>query len=370
MASVKKITLPSKDIRWRVRYYDPSGMQREKRFKKKVNADRFSSQVESEIDRGDWIDPKGAQTPFGEWLDRYEKTKVKRRASTKARDESLIKNHVKPPFAERTLGSIQPIEVSGWVTDLCHLGLAPDTVRKAYQLLSGALEAAVENGLISRNPARKVELPADDEDHDQRILQLSDMHSLAEAIDPRFRALILVGAYAGLRLGEALGLTASNVNQVRRTLRVDQALSEVNGVITLGSPKTKASRRTISIPKTLARALSDHLSRYAPSNGPIFTSPTGRPVHRTNFRVRYWLPAVDLSVGAPLRYHDLRHSHASLLIKTGQHPKVIQQRLGHRSVRTTLDIYGHLFDGLDEAAADALDDLWIDESKGQTRVGR
>ena len=78
-------------------------------------------------------------------------------------------------------------------------------------------------------------------------------------------------------------------------------------------------------------------------------------MRRTNFRRRSWLPAVRASVGEPLRFHDMRHSHAAMLIAEGEHPKVIQARLGHSSIQVTLDTYGHLFEGLDEAAADRLD---------------
>ena len=87
----------------------------------------------------------------------------------------------------------------------------------------------------------------------------------------------------------------------------------------------------------------------------MFQAPDGGPLRRTTFRERFWLPAVRASVGEPCRFHDLRHTHVALLIAQGEHPKVIQQRLGHASIRTTLDTYGHLFEGLDEAAAERLD---------------
>jgi integrase len=90
----------------------------------------------------------------------------------------------------------------------------------------------------------------------------------------------------------------------------------------------------------------------------------GGPLRRTLFRRRTWLPAVSDSVGEPCRFHDLRHTHAALLIAEDVHPKVLQERLGHASIKTTLDVYGHLFEGLDEAAADALD-----EAIGRATVG-
>lgn len=87
----------------------------------------------------------------------------------------------------------------------------------------------------------------------------------------------------------------------------------------------------------------------------VFGSPDGGPLRRTNWRRRFWVPAVAASVGDPMRFHDLRHTHAALLVAAGEHPKVIQQRLGHASISTTLDTYGHLMEGLDVAAADRLE---------------
>lgn len=87
----------------------------------------------------------------------------------------------------------------------------------------------------------------------------------------------------------------------------------------------------------------------------MFQAPMGGPVRRSNLRRHVWLPAVQASVDEPMRFHDLRHTHVAMLIAQGEHPKTIQARLGHTSISTTLDTYGHLFEGLDEAAADRLD---------------
>ena len=114
----------------------------------------------------------------------------------------------------------------------------------------------------------------------------------------------------------------------------------------------------MSVPSFIVDELARHLAVYADDSGLVFGAPEGGPIRRTNFRRRTWLPAIRASVGEPCTFHSLRHSHAALLIAQGEHPKVIQERLGHASIKTTLDTYGHLFDGLDEAAADRLDETW------------
>ena len=147
-------------------------------------------------------------------------------------------------------------------------------------------------------------------------------------------------------------------NALRKTLRVEESLSEIRGEFYFKSPKSAASRRTVSAPTFLLEELAEHLGAFPDPSELIFTAPGGGPIRRTNFRRRIWMPAVELSVGEPCTFHDLRHSHAALLIAQGEDPKVIQERLGHASIKTTLDTYGHLFDGLDEAAADRLDETW------------
>ena len=122
------------------------------------------------------------------------------------------------------------------------------------------------------------------------------------------------------------------------------------------APKTSASHRQIALPRFVANVLAEHLATWPPgSDGFVFQAPMGGPVRRSNFRRRVWLPAVKASVGEPMRFHDLRHTHVVMLIAQGEHPKTILARLGHTSISTTLDTYGHLFEGLDEAAADRLD---------------
>jgi integrase len=111
----------------------------------------------------------------------------------------------------------------------------------------------------------------------------------------------------------------------------------------------------VNIPAFLVDELAGHLAAFPGDGGLVFTALRGGPLRRSSFRRREWLPAVEASIGLPCRFHDLRHSHAALLIADKAHPKVIQARLGHSSIKTTLDTYGHLFEGLDEAAAERLD---------------
>jgi len=189
-----------------------------------------------------------------------------------------------------------------------------------------------------------------------RFLDTAEIHSLADASGPRYGTLVLTAAFTGLRFGELAALHLEDLNLLKRTLTVSRTLSEVAGVVEMTEPKTKAARRTVALPATVARVLGDHIQAHSSEQGIVFASPAGDYLRRTNFRLRHWLPAVRNSVGEPCRFHDLRHSHVSLLIQAGEHPKTIAARLGHKSVRTVLDVYGHIYEGMDEEAAGRLEE--------------
>jgi integrase len=357
MSSITRTNTSTGQTRWRVRYRSPDGASREKWFDRKADAERFAAGVKADLDRGVYHDPEAGKITLGEWITQHEAARLGRRPSTIARDWSSIRTHILPVFGRRALKSIQPVEVRVWVAALVDTGRAPATVRKAHQLLSGTLEAAYQDGLLPANPARRVDLPAPDH-KEMRALSPTEIDALANTVTPRYRALVLTAAYTGCRFGELAALRVGRLDLLHRTLRVEEAATEVKGELHYGPPKTKASIRAIALPKGLVDELDRHIAAYPPGpDGLVFTGVGGGPLRAANFRHRNWTPAVQASVGGPCRFHDLRHSHAAMLIASGQHPKVIQSRLGHASIKTTLDVYGHLFRGLDEAAADALDGM-------------
>jgi integrase len=338
---------------YRVRFRTPDGRSRSKTFKRRVDADAFAATVETSKLQGTYTDPALGKTPFGKWAKHVQASRINLAPSTRARDDAYFRNLILPFFAGEPLAKVNPLHVQGWVSDLLAKNYAPGTIRKAYQLLSAVFDAAVTSDLIARSPCRGVKLPKDIRE-EMRFLAPEEIEELAEAIDPRYRALVLTGGYTGLRSGEMLGLKVNRLDMLRRQVRVVETLTEVKGQIGIGPPKSKASRRTVTMPAFLVDELAQHLAAYRDPEGWVFSSPQGGPVRRTNFRRRFWIPAIRASVGEPMRFHDLRHSHAALLVAQGVHPKVLQDRLGHASITTTLDTYGHLMTGLDEAAAELL----------------
>lgn len=350
MASIDKTSHRT----YRVRYRSPDGRSRSKSFKRRVDADAFAATVETTKLQGMYTDPALGRTRFGEWARHVEASRVHLSPSTRARDDSYLRSLVLPAFGDLALAKVNRLHVQAWINDLVGRGYAPATIRRAYQLVSVTFEEAIDSDLIPRSPCRRIKLPMQTRD-EKRFLSPDEVEHLAESIDPRYRALVLTGAYTGLRPGELFGLKIHRLDMLRRQLQVVEALTEVKGELRLGTPKTRAARRALTMSSFLVDELAEHLSRYGDPAGWVFPSPEGGPVRRTNFRRRFWLPAVAASVGEPFRMHDMRHSHAAMLIAEGVHAKVLQSRLGHASITTTLDVYGHLMEGLDEAAAEMLD---------------
>lgn len=347
-----------KNGRWQVRYRDPSGKERSRNFRRKVDADAFRATVEADKIRGQWLNPDLFRLPYADWWARWHAGRVNLRPSTHQRDTIYWRSLIEPSLGDIPIGRIQPDTLRAWIASLIDEGKAPATVRKAAQLVKASLEAAVDDGLIGSNPARKLPLPQIPP-QEMQFANAEEIQHLAGSIDPRWRGMVILSAYTGMRIGEVAGLEVDQLNILGRRVTVTQQLSEYAGGIFVAPPKTAAARRTISLPQFVCTEMSRHLTHYPVGEDRfVFHASEGGPIRRSNWRRRVWLPAVAEAGLEGFRYHDLRHSHAAMLIAQGEHPKVIQSRLGHSKISTTLDTYGHLFDGLDQAAADRLDQRW------------
>jgi integrase len=371
-------------LRWRVRYRDPAGRERAKSFARKQDAERFLRHAEADKLRGQWVDPKQGRTTVGELAERWYATTVTLKPKTREDYRSLLHNHVLPIFGDRAIASIDTLTVRGWLAGLVSGGLSPSRAKHAYYVLFAVLEAAIQAGALVRNPAAGVRVPRS-HSHEMHFLSAAEIEHLAEAIVPPYGVLVRFAAYTGLRAGEIAALRIKRLDLLRGTVRVVEATSEVGGRLVLGPTKTHAER-TVRLPRFLRDDLAAYLaSRSRDPNGFVFTGPKGGQLRHTNFYQRLFCPALARAgLPAEIRFHDLRHTCAALLIAQGAHPKAIQVHLGHSSIQVTMDRYGHLFpdaleqlaDRLDAARAAALTDFaWTErqpevvELRAQPRTG-
>jgi len=345
--------------RWIARFpLGGRGRFRSRTFPRKLDATRWLSSQTARRDRGDWVDPAHADEIFQVVAEAWLASRRDVAASTRARDAAYLRSQILPHLGKLRLREVSVEVLDAWVATLDEVeGRAPATTRKAFQIASQILDRAVALRKLPANPAKVgegVSLPALDPS-EMRFLTVEEVGELADACDPRWRALILTGAYTGMRWGELAGLRAKRLDVDAGRVTVASALFEVGANLGHKDPKSAAARRTLTLPPYLVDELREYLdANPVVGDGLVFTDSQGGPLRRSNFGRRTFKPAVRASVGEPCRVHDLRHTQAAWLIANGEHPKTIQTRLGHASISTTLNIYGHLMPGLDEAAAGRL----------------
>ena len=260
---------------------------------------------------------------------------------------------------------IQKKKIQAWIVSLEEKGLAPRTVREAYRILGGIMREAVEDRLIAESPCRRVGLPRVQRS-ERRYLTPEQVEDLAGAMHDRYRVLVYVGAYLGLRWSELGGLKRAHLAMLERKVTIVGSLERVGGGYRyVEETKTESGRRTIPLPLFLIDVLAAHLAD-APESEFVFPSASGRHLDYGNFLKRYWHPAVERAGLAPLTPHELRHTAAALMIDQGANPVTVQRRLGHKNITTTLQVYGHIFPEQDDLLTARLDDLYRGSSRVQT----
>ena len=352
MASIEK-RLRNGKVSYRARYRDPSGRQRVKTFRRKVDAEKYLALIEAAKLRGTWTDPAHGKMTLAEWLETWWGSAADLRPSTVARDRAYLNSLVLPRFGSTPLAAITQPEIQAWVAQLTARGFAPATVVKAYQLLGRTLTAAVNADMIPRSPCRAVRLPKIERE-EMRFLNPAEVARLADAIGPPLP-----------RPGAAQRLRWPTHGRARRPAprpRRSAARYGRHRRDRRGGPRAALHRPTQDQGRAAQhRAAASrgggaaaHMGPVGPADAHVFTAEKGGLLRTSNFRVKVWLPAVR-SVGlAPLRPHDLRHTAVALWIAASANPKEVSVRAGHTSVSFTLDRYGHLFPGHDAELRDRL----------------
>ena len=341
---------------YQVHYRDSTGKQRAKTFDRLIDARSFKAEMRLRKQRGDHVDPAAARIKFEVWADQFLEQKLSLRERTLDKYESALRSHLLPTFGQARVGGIRRSDVQSWVVSLKREGYAPETIRGLYTILASMMKLAEEDGVIARSPCRRIELPPIVRE-EQRFLTTSEVESLAHEIVPRYRAVVYVAAYLGLRWQEVAGLKTKyvNLNSVPATLRVVSTIERARGrysVVDLG--KSRAARRTLKMPSFLRDMLSAHLDEF-PNQLWVFSARRGGFLRYDNFRTRIWDPSVQRAGLGKVTFHELRHTAAAFMIDEGGDPLQVKRRMGHEDIRTTLNSYGHLFPDREDELVAALD---------------
>ena len=320
-----------------------NGRRRAKRFPKRAAAKAWLSEMQTAVDRGTFVDPRLGKVRFGDWAKEFRASDGHSlRPTTLDQNARTYRNHILPAFEKAELGKITQTAVQRWVNDLVSAGLAPSTVQKYYQTLGKAFTGAVDAGLLARSPCRGIKRPQL-EHFEMRFLTTAQVSKLAKKIDGRYRALVFVAAYGGLRIGELAGLRRARFADGVLDIR-EQAV-EVGGHVHFGPPKTKAGRRRVPLPDPVVAILEEHIKEYVPDEPDafIFGGVEGHVLRAATWRRRVLNPAATAAKLGVVSPHDLRHTAVAIWIAAGIPVKEIADRAGHGSVAVVLDRYGHLF---------------------------
>jgi integrase len=262
--------------------------------------------------------------------------------------------HVAPSLGSWSLRNLDLHAVERWYADL---DAGPEARAKAARLLRALTSFAYDRGMIPTDPARVLTVSGAGPRalRPDEIPDSAAVMRLATEVGERYRALVLLLAFGGLRIGEAVALRVDRVDLKQRRITVDASATEVAGRLTFGRPKTPASVRTFAAPRFLIDALRRHASTFPTETGLVFSGPDGGPLRPGNFRRRVFDPAVGRAGLDGLRIHDLRHACASVLASQGASATEIAARLGHSSSSTTARVYLHLLSARDERLAELQD---------------
>lgn len=283
------------------------------------------------------------------------------------RYEGIVRVHLSPALGKAKLADLRPQHLQKLYADKRADGLSPRTVRYIHATLRRALGQAVRWGVVSRNVATLVDPPRLQraELHPPTNAHVRKLLDTAREHEDQLAPLWTVAVYSGCRLGEILGLQWPDVDlqggriTIRRTLVATRNLEPV-----YGEPKTRRSQRTVSLPPEAIEALQTQLAHQAERQAKsgvdyaeynlVFATRIGTPFRARNVQRDFKLALKRAGLEQSIRFHDLRHFAATLMLGAGVHPKVASERLGHSTVGITLDLYSHVVEGLDVDAAERM----------------
>lgn len=305
------------------------------------------------------------------WLNDFKKNAIAPR--TYESYKYLLEQHIKPALGKIKLKDLQPVQIQKLVNGAIDKGLSPRTSRYLVTVIHGCLEQAVKNGILAKNVSKAVVQPKAEKVREMRVLSKEEQALLIEIMNGQRLGIIFILCLAsGLRIGECLGLSWKNINFEEEYISVKEALQlikkEVDGtqkyVNEIGKTKTKSSIRNIPIPPSVVARLKEHkelqqlekdkVGEDYIDNDFVFATRQGKLLTYRNV-CRRFNQLIEKAEMAHVNLHALRHSFATRLLESNEHPKVVQELLGHTSIQMTMDIYSHVAPDIKKKATMSLD---------------
>lgn len=369
MASIRERKTSTGHTRYAVQYRH-DGQQRTKTLTVKRDAIRLRDLInalgpDEALKRVGGSPAVGTVPTVAEWLTRHIDDLTGVTDRTRADYRSLTAKHITPILGPLDVDVVTPTDISRWHHGLEESGKSAKTIANVRALLSAAFGYAVDEGLRGDNPMRRLRRSraGEHEQVDMILLTPQEFGRLRALLPEHWRPFATFLAGTGLRFGEAAALRVSDVDLLASTpvVRVTKSWRRTDNGFEEGPPKSRKSRRTVSLPDDVVDVLAPLVTR--PGEELLFLNQHGSRVLHANLWNRVWKPAVDefeKATGKRPRLHDLRHSHISWLLAAGVPLTVVQDRAGHESIQTTVGVYGHLMPDQHRQTAAALEGLLAD----------
>lgn len=332
-------------------------------FKTKKEAEKACAEMITKYENGDLtISKKQTLASYLQfWLENYAKGKL--RPSTFANHEIAVNSRIIPQLGNIELDKLTPIHVTKYLAEIQKEGLSADYIKYLHAVLKKALNQAVKWQLIPKNIMENVDPPRLEQKEIVTWTPEQANEFLSFAKEDKYYIAFVLAIYTGMRRGEILGLRWKDIDFEQAKISVQQTLYRPsNSGIIFQEPKTKSAKRRIAIPQFVIQELKSHKARqnefrfqYGPDgyqdHDLVVCYDDGRPQDPRNL-LRHYERIIKRSGLPYIRFHDLRHTHATMLLQLGEHPKVVSERLGHSRVGITMDVYSHVMPDMQKDAAD------------------
>ncbi len=344
----------------------------------KRDAERELAKLINAFNSGIYVEPTKLTVSI--YLERWLKDYAKSHVSTRTYEwySELVNKHFIPKLGSINLLKLQPMQIQSYYTAAMESGrsdkkggLSAKTVLAHHRVLREALQQAVRWQLAVRNPADAVEPPIPRPPIHTLLDDKQTGTLLEKARETNIHVAVVLAVSTGMRRGEILAVRWRNIDLEAGRLTVEQSLEESKEGVQFKEPKSRSSRRPVALPKLALVALKSHRATQAAQKlklGPVYEDndlviamPDGRPWRPSHFTATF--KRLVRSSGLPdIRFHDLRHGHATMLLRKGVHAKVVSERLGHSQIGITMDLYSHVTSDLQEEAAHKLDEVFSGET--------
>jgi integrase len=350
-------TRKEKSGRYSIRYsFEGRQVSVKGTFPTKTLAEAKLATIQTELGLGTHVNPSMTEMTLAEWWGHYSSTKTDWALRTRDERRGLWRRYLDPAFGKKRMTDITTTSVRSWHAAL--YAKHPSTAQGAYRLLRQVLAAAVDDNRLLRNPCRIPGAGAD-KAPERKTATLPEVETIVRHLPVHVRLLVLLATYAGLRRSELLGLRRCDVDVLHGTVTVARSMHELDdGSIVFKEPKTKAGRRTVAYPASIATEVTEHLAAFV---GPerdalVFTGERSGDALRPHVFDIAWRKARAAAGRPDLHLHDLRHTSLTLAAATGATLPELMHRAGHSTPHAALR-YLHATRERDRVISDALSEL-------------